>query len=559
MRGATILLLLATAVAADPFAPKREELQLDDAAYARYVETLALLKGALDRDPAGSLERAVALLEPFGLAEQLEDPVATALAGATEEGPRRAALLSLYGHLLVAKGARNGNVWIFGAGGVVQQGGLDDETQKILRTASDMLREAFRLRPTDARAREDLATALDMLDSEKNAAEIARLRMEAGALRLAGQAPAPAPPPDESERLRREAEALEQKQTDPDHAAALLLRKQALVCEFCAYTIPIEYDPALYGPVSLLASEDILVRNLTRTYLKRDKTVDSVPPTYHPAKPAQRAQIAEGLGRDPGPAAGAALLRLLATAMERDAVTEAALRGLVLGKHEAVRRHLPQLLGAAVYSTPSEIEVLAARIRGVRERLRALGVNRRVDGLPEAGFGPLGQALLVEAAGALKVQEAAPVLAALLPLEDDLIQPRGIARALAELGDAAQADALLAVARDPSRDVYFRREAILALGCLAPARLSEVPAEPYLELALAAARYRADPSEALRGRLLQGLGHPHEADDAARYLLELDVREAVPDLERFLADKPDHYAAPVVRDACEKLVSRAKG
>jgi len=74
VRGAIILLLLAAAAAADPFAPKREELQIGDAAYARYVETLALLKDARATDPAGSLERAVALLEPFGLASQLEDP-----------------------------------------------------------------------------------------------------------------------------------------------------------------------------------------------------------------------------------------------------------------------------------------------------------------------------------------------------------------------------------------------------------------------------------------------------------------------------------------------------
>jgi hypothetical protein len=80
-----------------------------------------------------------------------------------------------------------------------------------------------------------------------------------------------------------------------------------------------------------------------------------------------------------------------------------------------------------------------------------------------------------------------------------------------------------------------------------------VPAEPYLELALAAARYRAEPSEALRGRLLQGLGHPHEADDAARYLADLGVREALPDLERFLAEKNDHYAVPAVKAAHDRL------
>jgi hypothetical protein len=536
VRGAAILLLLATVVAADPFAPKREELQLGDAAYARYAETLALLKDALAADPAGSLERAVALLEPFGFATQFEDLVATALAGATEDGPKRGTLLSLHGHLLVAKGAQNGNVWIF-VNGAVQQGDLDDETRKIVDHAAGLLREAIRLRPMDARAREDLATALDMLDAEKNAEEIGRLMEEAGAIRLGGRPPAPEAPPDESERLRREAEALEQKEKDPDHMGALLLRKQALVCDFCSATIPIEYDPALYGPVSLLASEDFVVRNLSRTYRKRDGTIDSVPPTYHPAKPSQRAQIAEGLGRDPGAAAGAALLKVLATAPQRDAVTDAALRGLVTGQHAAVRRHLPALLAGCVY--------------GETRLETADGFPALVPHNPIASS--LGQCLLVEAAVALKVQDAAPVLAVLLRFDNDLLEPRGIARALGELGSPAQADALLAVARDPARDVWFRREAILALGRLVPARIGEVPAEPHLELAIAAARCRAEPSEALRGRLLQGLGRPHEADDAARYLLELNIREAIPELERFLETSPDHYAAPAVKAAYDKL------
>jgi hypothetical protein len=543
----TILLLVAGVAAADPFAPTREQLQLEDAAYARYVETLALLKDALERDPAGSLERAVALLEDFGLAQQFEDPVARALAAATEEGPRRGALLSLYGHLLVARAEEVGVVWIF-VNGNVEQGGIDDETRKILVTASGMLREAIRLRPKDARARGDLATALEMLDREKNAPEVARLRREMGALEIAGRAPAPKPPQDPSEKLRAEAESLEQKETEPDHAGALLLRKQALVREFCSNTFPVEYDPALYGPVSLLAAEDVVVRNLTRTYRKRDGEIDRVPPRYHPAKLEQRVQIAEGLGRDPGPAAGAALLKVLASAVVRDQVAEAALRALAAGNHEAVRKNLPALLAASVYGEPSEIEDAAARV--FRQQLRAFGGLAMVLG--ETEYGAVGEVLLVEAAVALKLREAAPVLAALLPLDKDLLEPRGISRALGELGGPEHADALLSVARDPERDVFFRREAVLALGRLAPARIGEVPAEPPLELVIAAASYRAAPSEALRGRLLQGLGHPHEADDAARYLAELGVREAIPALEQFLEDNPDHYAAPAVRAALKR-------
>jgi len=551
MRGATILLLLAAAAAADPFAPTREELPLEDAAYARHIETLALLKEALDRDPAGALERAVALLEGFGLAGQLEDPVAKALAAATEEGPKRGALLSLYGHLLVARAAGADVVWIFGGGGF-QQAGLDEETKKAVAKAADLLREAIRLRPKDARAREDLASALEMLDREKNAEEVNRLRMEAGAIRFEGRAPPPPAPPDDSEKLRREAEALEQQEPAPDHSQALLLRKQALVRDFCSHTIPAEYDPALYGPVSTLASEDLVVRNLTRTYRKRDGTIDTVPPTYHPAKPAQRAQAAEGLGRDPGAAAGAALLKLLGTAAVRDQVAEAALRGLTLGNHEAVRRHLPTLLGNVVYRWDL-LEALEAQFRQIGERLRGLGIVPPPIGDATDEFGPVGQALLVEAAVALKLQEAAPVLAALLPLDKDLVHPRHIARALGALGGPAQSDALLAVARDPGQDVWFRREAILALGRLAPERIGEVPAEPHLEIAIAAARYRVEPSEAPLGRLLQGLDRPHEADDAARYLAELNVREAAPALETFLEKNPDHYAVSAVRAALSQV------
>lgn len=554
MRGATILLLLAAAAAADPFAPRREDLELSADAYARYVETLALLKESLARDPAGSLERAVALLEPYGLADPFEEPVAKALATATDDGPF-GALLSLYGHLLVIKGTRDDNVvWVFGPGNAIQRGDLTEETRKVLGKASDVLREAIRLRPKDARAREDLATALETLDSEKHKEEVERLRMEAAATRLQGREPPPKPPVDESERLRLAAEELEQKETAPDHAGALLLRKQALVCDFCSRTIPFEYDPALYGPLVLLADEDLVHRNLTRTYRKRNGTIDSVPPTYHPPKAAQRLQVIEGLGRDASAAAGAALLKILGASWDRTTVTEAALRALAAGSHEAVRKHLPALLVATVCAQDGDdaTEALEARLRELRNRLRALGVEAPAE---ERGteFGPPGQALLVEAAVVLKLKEAAPVLAALLPLENDLVHPRGIAKALGELGGAEQADALLAMARDPLSDVWFRREAVLAIGRIAPARLGEVPAEPHLELALAAARYRAEPSEALRGRLLQGLGHAHEADDAARYLLELNVREAIPDLERFLETSPDHYAAAAVRDALDRL------
>jgi HEAT repeat protein len=56
--------------------------------------------------------------------------------------------------------------------------------------------------------------------------------------------------------------------------------------------------------------------------------------------------------------------------------------------------------------------------------------------------------------------------------------------------------------------------------------------------------------------VLQGLGRPHEADDAARYLADLGAREALPDLERFLAEHPDHYASQAVQRAAVDLRGR---
>jgi tetratricopeptide (TPR) repeat protein len=557
VRGAAILLLLAVAAAADPnpdpFAPTREDLGLADDAYARYIETLSLLKESLDRDPAGSLERAFTLLEPWGLSDRFEGVIAKAIVTNHEDGPERGGLLSLSGHLLVARAEQSGNVWVFGANGAVQRGGLDDQTTKEVKAAETMLRDAIRLRPNDARARNDLATALGLLDSEGNADEISRLRNEAAGLELRKKGVPPVPPPDDAATLRKKAEEIEQVESAPDHASALLLRKEALVRDFCARTIPFDYDPSLYGPLSLIAPEEVVTRNLTRTYLKRDGSIDSVPPTYHPAKPAERVRIVEGLGRSPGAAADAALLKVLATATTRDAVVEAALKALATGTHEEARKHMPDLLMNTLYHA-TVLQEIQGRIQQLRVRLRGLGVPAPAfDGFED--YGPLGQALLVEAAIVLDAKEAAPVLATLLPLEDDILVPRGIAAAIAKLGGPEEGDALLKVASDPSADIYFRREAVLALGVVAPVRLQEVPDEPHLAIALAAARYRTEPSEALRGRLLQGLSSPHEADDAARYMADLGIREALPEMEHFLETRKDDYAAPLVQAAHDRLAA----
>ena len=238
--------------------------------------------------------------------------------------------------------------------------------------------------------------------------------------------------------------------------------------------------------------------------------------------------ILRGLAKDGSSASGAVLLRAISLGYPETEV-EAALDGLAVGRHEAVRKHLPRLLEAALFSP-----------------------------LPDF-FPPTGQPRLVELAARMRVEEAAPVLAKLLLDDTELDWPRGIARALGEIGGPEHAGALLAVANDPARDVYFRREAILALGRIAPARLDEIAAEPCLELAFAAARYRNERSDDARGRILTGLGREHETDDAARLCVELFIREAAPAMEEFLARNKDHYAAAAVRKALETLTGRGRG
>jgi hypothetical protein len=527
------LLALVAIAAADPFTPPPERFgRTTPGAYGRYVESLALLKAVLARDPAHvlALERAITLLERFSLSPGLIDTIRAALRRADLEPRHRAALRGLLGRVLVAKARGGGGAAIVIVGRPPQRRRLAPETQRLYLEAVGHLREAIRHDPRAARARSDLALALEALDATANAAEIRRLRTEAAALSISRTRPRPQPVRHdlEAEKLRASAEALEQRPARPDHAAALLLRKRALVLDYCAYTIPFAYEAPVYGPVTLLADRRLVTRNLTRSYVTLAGDVGQVPPRYYPAPAKKKLQIVQDLARDRSANAAAVLLRLVATAQPGDPMGRSARDLLAAGDHAAVAAQLPRLLDTALFSTDQGHYTLE------------------------------GQRWLVSLAGALAVKEAAPVLAGYLEEDTHLDWPRGVATALGAIGRPADAEVLLARARDPRCDVYFRREAIRALGRLAPARLDDVPAEAHLELALAAARYARAPSEALKGRLLAGLDRLHEADDAGRYCLELDLFEAIPQLERFLAAHKDHYAAGEIRDALRALQTRAR-
>ncbi|MHC4816440.1 MAG: hypothetical protein ACYTF8_00070 [Planctomycetota bacterium] len=532
MRVWAVLLLVATA-AADPFTPPTQQLFDHSAtgACGRYLESLALCKASLARDPTHvlALERAIDLLTRFRRSLDLTETVRAALRHADLEPGHRAALRGLLGRLLVTNardlGGR-GRIVRIGPGGQLQIQGqeLSAEARTLYTEAVEHLRAALRADPKSLRVRQDLAQALDALDAEKNAGEVRRLRMEAAALGLRRNLVRPKP--ERTDRiavdLRRQAERLEQPSTKPEHAAALLLRKRALVLDYCTHTIPFEYEATLYGPVSLLADADLVHTNLTRSYTSRKGETGQVAPRYYPAPLSRKSAIVQALSLDPSANATAVLLRLVMTAQARP-LTGAAKNILAEGRHPDAARHLPRLLDCALFS----------------------GDHRH--------YSPRGQRLLVSLAGALGVTDAAPVLARYLDQDADLDWPRDIAAALGRLARPDDVAALLAMARDPRRDVYFRRQAIRALGHIDGALLDSVPAEPYLELALAAARHAREPSESLRGRLLTGLDHPHEADDAARYCAELGIREAVPLIEAFLAERKDHYARAELRAAADAL------
>ena len=536
-----LLALVTAAAAQDPFAPVPPNVfHVGELPYAhvRFTESLALCRQAVQADPADlrALEHAVWLLETFGRETEMVPVVQQALLMRDLERPRFAALRGLLGHLLVQQVMEEGVEgmvvirWVNGRQ-EIDRGELSREQRGRLELGVQHLRAAIDAHATDARSRESLAEALETLDAEANVAEVRKLQTEAAALRDRAAQAEPVPEVvalgATVQALRERALLLEQ-QDPPDHAQALVLRKQALVLDFCDGTIAFEYEPGLYDTVSLLADRGILNSNLTRSYRTKAGDVDYVRPQVFGATAAKRVEMIEGLARDRSPGAAAALLGVLLKGMQPDPVSEAAFQVLRDAAHPAAAENLPRLLLAA-----------------------HAGTERFVPGWA--------QRRLVDLAVAWKSAASVPALLRLLPADDDLVTPMGVATALGVLGAPEHAAALLAVAQDPARDVWFRREAVVALGRLDPARLDAVPPEPPLAIAVAAARHRAAPTEATLGRLLNGLTHEHEADDAARYCADLGIEAAIPAIEGALAARKDHYASPVLTEALARLVARSRG
>jgi len=500
----------------------------------RFAESLALLGARLEKDPADlvALERAAALLEQLDRTKELVPAARAALGapGMTEEraGPYHA----LLGHLLVVEAATLGwgNIIIIGGGNLPAAfrqriRGFGEAAIRLYTEAEGHLRKAVAANPKDARSLMDLATALEGIDEEKNATEAQKLRNEATALVVArGGEWEASPLYAEVEQLRAKAMALEGTES-PDHEAALVLRKRALVLDACRDTIPFDYEPAFYEPASLLAPAEVVTANLTRTYRTTAGGTDTVEPLYYPPPENRRIEIVKALAADKRAGAAALLLSLVLRGGDGDAVAEAARAALVKADHPAVRPNLPRLLDRAVFDETGTYPVHAQRA-------------------------------LIRLAAELRVKEAAPVLARKLAHEEDLVDPRGLPAALASIGRAEDAGVLIAAANDEGRDVYLRRCAVDAAARLAPDRLAEIVPDPRIDVSLAAARYRIAPNDADRTRLLGSLERMHEADDAARYCVELGIAEAGPILTRFLQANPDHYAAETLKSLLDQLPRR---
>ncbi len=549
MRWIRLLALLPLVAAAradepapDPFRPPPADHfgdgEADAILRARVAESLALAGAALDREPADlrALRRARELLSAYGLQEEL---IPRARLAVRREGiPERqfAALRGELGQLLVEKADSFNDwgfvvIWINGQRLAPEEGrGQNEEARKLYAEAQDHLRAALRADPEDDAGCEALASALEGVLTKEDARsdEAKKLREMALAIRLrrGGEWTDPAVRLDTlAESLRAEAAALELRTPDPDHVAALQLRRHALVLDFCTHTFAFDYEPALFAPLARLADGAIVQANLTRTFVQRDGKPGTVPPHHIVASPRKRLELVRALRLDTTPAAAAALLAIVrGAAAAEDPLALAAVEALVEGNHAAARQHLPALLAAALHS-------------------------RDTGHFPAAG-----QRLLAQLALRLGVKEALPALLAALPGDTDIHQPLGLAAILGGFGDSpGSAEALLAVALDPSRDVHFRREAAMALGRVAPARLAALADEPLLEVSVAAARYRLEKSDTAKGRLLSALNHPHEGDDAALACAELGIVEARPALEALLAAAPPHYAARVFQAALERL------
>jgi hypothetical protein len=491
-------------------------------AKARVAEELDALKRALGQDAANlaALERALALAERMGRVHLVEKRVLAALV----KRPDDPALHGLLGYALwKTPGNRTGIVLPAN----LRNRDIEDLLKQLnrqelpkLRRCELHLRKAVRGLEKDARCRETLADVLGGIDKVKHSGEIKKLRQDAATLRGAQlAAPAPIDLHPAAERLRAQAEELE---GVPKHDEALALRRRALVLDWCSHTIGFEPDAALWEPVALLADENMVRENLTRTFVAKSGETATVEVQYYAPPPLKRIEVVRALGKRGDANAAAALLGLL-----RRAYVEGTLYDETIAAAAAVpatKDSLGELLATAILSDD------------------------------HAEYRPIGRRLLVRLAGTMRLAAAAGAMRIALERDTDLFVPLGAAAALAELGQAEDANRLLARARDAQRALHVRREAAYALGRLAPERLGELADVPDVALAVAAARYRNDPTnrDALQ-RILAGFDNPHEADDAANYAAELKIRAALGAIDTFLSENADHYAAADIKAARQRL------
>ncbi len=503
---------------------------------ARYAESLARAKLALTRNlgDADALERTLELGQQLGQTRLLLEIARAAYKAEGIDDAARLRNRGILGICLVEKANSMGSrgiVWRFGANGAVLESGrtVSDEQKKIFNEAIEHLRAAAKRDQSRPALRYALAEALEALAAGGKSVEADRLREQADVLaaRTGASSVAIGPYAEQAETLIEQAMEAEQKQESPDHVRALELRKQALVLSFCRDTIPFDYAVSLYGPVSLLADRSLVVDFLTRTFTNSKGETGVVAPKYHGAGYARQIALIEALGKEQSSGADAVLLALVRGAKVTGySIHQRAQSTLAAQHHKSAHAGLPLLLAKALYA-------------------------QETDRFPAQG-----QRMLIDLAVSMQVNQAAPVLAAALPRDVDLRWPRGIALALGRLGTAEDADALLKIANDTRRDIYFRRAAARGAVLLAPERAMELKDAADLAIAIAAARFELAPDDDSRGRILNGLEEDLEIDEAARYCAELGIVEARPALEKFLrtyGEKRDHAARLVVEAALRKL------
>jgi len=492
----------------------------------RFAETLALLGARIQADgtDASAYERLAVPASLLGRDQALSDRL-RALVRRKEVPPARLpALRRALGHLLVER-ADGGGKSFNGQGWIVINQGTEDSKELRLE-AIPHLRAAVEADPNDLRSIEDLQETLLAVDAEANKSEIGELRRRR--LRLTKMPQPPLPPPGglaaygKSAELLRRAEELET--ANPrDLDAALALRRQALVLDFCDFTIPAPYEEALYEPISLLADAQTVRVNLTRAYRRKDGSTARVDPLYYPASASRKNDLVDELAAAGTRGATAALVALVLHPQEHGPIAKRAAEALVRARPAPLLEHLPDLLRYTLRETDNSLHAEAQR-------------------------------LLVRVAADLRHAPSAAPLREALARDDDLAWPRDIALALGDIGRPDDADALLAVASDATRDVYFRRRAVDALAKIAPEKLLDLPEDPLLEVSVAAARLRAGPDEAAQARLFRVLGRAeaHDADDAADYCAALRLKAAIPELEAAIEKRAD-YAVDALRAALKAL------